>query len=151
MSWYAEIHGEIETALAAYPLVMKAIGEWAEPDSDGRVEIEKDEAKGKLFIRLDDSYRNLGRHIEVELCNLAGAFPAETRGEFHMYSRDGEVFFAEYRLAKGVLYRRTLSDEEEPVAPVALSMEGGTEITMCLSRKEAGLLRPEGRGGGELF
>jgi hypothetical protein len=75
MSWYADIDGEIVTSLKAKPLVMSVIGQWAEPDAEGQVNLTEDPEKDTLTISLSGLYRNLGRYIEEEVYKIAQEFP----------------------------------------------------------------------------
>jgi hypothetical protein len=75
MSWYAGIDGEIVTSLKAKPLVMNVIGQWAEPDAEGTVELKEDPGKETLTICLSGLYRNLGRYIKEKAHNIVQEFP----------------------------------------------------------------------------
>ena len=147
MSWYAEIRGEVETSLKAYKQVMEVIGLWTKPDAEGHVELERDRREGKLLlIRFHDYFRNLGRYVDHEIWKLARNYPKETQGEFSVYSTDGNIYFALFRVSGGKLYRRGIAPEEEEVSPCPVyNSEGKELLTIMLSKPELERMRRKRR------
>jgi hypothetical protein len=135
VSWYAQILGEVETSDRAYRNVMKVIGRWSGPRSVGRVEIDRDRKAGMLRMRFDDYYRNLGLLLDCEVWKLVQKYPAETSGEYCVYSADGDIYFALCRVGGGNICRRSLGGKEDELGPCRVYMLGGETVPLMFGRK----------------
>lgn len=107
MSWHATIEGEIATSPRARAMVANAFDEWM-GGAGGRVDVRQEDES--LVVRFDGLYRNLGRDIAEKVWKITQAFPDDTRGWFTVVSIDDGLFAASYRVEKGRVFERAMSD-----------------------------------------